>query len=131
MMYYWFHRASHGRHFSVVMTLFNSANIITIFKILITYNFLSSIEINFFWASHQTHHSSEDYNFTTALRQSVFQGLYFWVRRPNKEIEFLARILNYIFAYKVLVSSIGLICTTINLYGSRSSQHSLYVLDSY
>ena len=33
-------------------------------------------EINVFWASHQTHHSSEEYNFTTALRQSVFQN---WV----------------------------------------------------
>lgn len=30
-------------------------------------------EVNFIWASHQAHHSSEDYNLTTALRQSVFQ----------------------------------------------------------
>ena len=26
------------------------------------------------WAAHQVHHSSEDYNFTTALRQSVVQN---------------------------------------------------------
>ncbi|XP_002128466.2 alkylglycerol monooxygenase-like isoform X1 [Ciona intestinalis] len=33
-----------------------------------------SHEINIFWASHQTHHSSEDYNLTTALRQSAIAG---------------------------------------------------------
>ena len=31
------------------------------------------------WAFHQTHHSSEDYNFTTALRQSVLQIYTSWV----------------------------------------------------
>lgn len=31
-------------------------------------------EINIFWAAHQAHHSSEDYNLTTALRQSVVQN---------------------------------------------------------
>lgn len=30
-------------------------------------------EVNFIWAAHQTHHSSEDYNLTTALRQSITQ----------------------------------------------------------
>lgn len=36
-------------------------------------------EINFMWAGHQTHHSSEDYNLTTALRQGVFQTYSSWV----------------------------------------------------
>ncbi|XP_065174665.1 alkylglycerol monooxygenase-like [Sycon ciliatum] len=36
-------------------------------------------EINFLWAAHQVHHSSESYNLTTALRQSMFQGFFFWV----------------------------------------------------
>ncbi|XP_074051511.1 alkylglycerol monooxygenase-like isoform X3 [Macrotis lagotis] len=31
------------------------------------------------WAAHQTHHSSEDYNLTTALRQSVFQIYTSWI----------------------------------------------------
>lgn len=31
-------------------------------------------EINILWAVHQTHHSSEDYNLSTALRQSASQG---------------------------------------------------------
>ncbi|CAH1251063.1 AGMO [Branchiostoma lanceolatum] len=32
-----------------------------------------SHEVNIMWASHQVHHSSEDYNLTTALRQSSTQ----------------------------------------------------------
>lgn len=32
-----------------------------------------SHEVNIMWAAHQVHHSSEDYNLTTALRQSIFQ----------------------------------------------------------
>merc|ERR1719342_577456 len=35
-------------------------------------------EINVLWAAHQVHHSSEDYNLTTALRQSAFQGFGSW-----------------------------------------------------
>lgn len=30
----------------------------------------------FFWASHSTHHSSEKFNFTVAIRSSVFQPFY-------------------------------------------------------
>ena len=37
-------------------------------------------EINLFWAAHQVHHSSEEYNLSTALRQSSTQGLTSWVR---------------------------------------------------
>ena len=33
------------------------------------------------WAAHQAHHSSEDYNLTTALRQSVLQRYSSWVSR--------------------------------------------------
>jgi len=32
-------------------------------------------EINVLWAAHQVHHSSEDYNLTTATRQSAFQWM--------------------------------------------------------
>jgi len=35
-----------------------------------------SHECNIIWASHQVHHSSEDYNLSTALRQSVWQKYY-------------------------------------------------------
>eukprot|EP00105_Crassostrea_gigas_P027615 XP_011449002.1 PREDICTED: alkylglycerol monooxygenase [Crassostrea gigas] len=36
-------------------------------------------EVNFMWAAHQVHHSSEYYNLTTALRQSVLQIYTSWV----------------------------------------------------
>ncbi|GIY73889.1 alkylglycerol monooxygenase [Caerostris extrusa] len=39
----------------------------------------ASHEINLLWAAHQVHHSSEDYNLTTALRQSVLQSYFVWV----------------------------------------------------
>jgi sterol desaturase/sphingolipid hydroxylase (fatty acid hydroxylase superfamily) len=34
-----------------------------------------SHEVNFLWAAHVVHHSSEDYNLAVALRQSIFTGL--------------------------------------------------------
>ena len=37
-------------------------------------------EVNLFWAAHQVHHSSEDYNLTTALRQSSMQKFSTWVK---------------------------------------------------
>lgn len=37
-----------------------------------------SHECNLGWMAHSTHHSSEDYNFTTALRQSMMQGFFSW-----------------------------------------------------
>lgn len=36
-------------------------------------------EVNILWAAHQVHHSSEDYNLFTALRQSVLQKYTSWV----------------------------------------------------
>jgi len=35
-------------------------------------------EVNVLWAAHQVHHSSEDYNLATALRQSAFQTFGSW-----------------------------------------------------
>lgn len=36
-------------------------------------------EINIFWASHVVHHSSEEFNLTTALRQSATGFLFRWI----------------------------------------------------
>ncbi|XP_006813276.2 alkylglycerol monooxygenase-like [Saccoglossus kowalevskii] len=36
-------------------------------------------EVNFMWAAHQVHHSSEDYNLGTALRQSILQRYTSWI----------------------------------------------------
>uniref|UniRef100_A0A8C0FL06 Alkylglycerol monooxygenase n=1 Tax=Bubo bubo TaxID=30461 RepID=A0A8C0FL06_BUBBB len=38
-----------------------------------------SHEVNILWAAHQIHHSSEDYNLFTALRQSVLQKYTSWI----------------------------------------------------
>ncbi|XP_043925419.1 alkylglycerol monooxygenase [Protopterus annectens] len=38
-----------------------------------------SHEVNILWSAHQAHHSSEDYNLTTALRQSLMQKWFSWI----------------------------------------------------
>ena len=38
-----------------------------------------SHEVNAMWAAHIVHHSSEEYNLTTALRQAWFQNSFSWV----------------------------------------------------
>lgn len=38
------------------------------------------LEVAILWAAHQVHHSSEYYNLTTALRQSLTQQFTSWVR---------------------------------------------------
>ncbi|KAJ8415962.1 hypothetical protein AAFF_G00405190 [Aldrovandia affinis] len=38
-----------------------------------------SHELNILWAAHQVHHSSEDYNLSTALRQSLTQQCASWI----------------------------------------------------
>ena len=40
---------------------------------------VSVLEVNLLWAAHQVHHSAEEYNLTTALRQSAFQTFGGWV----------------------------------------------------
>jgi alkylglycerol monooxygenase len=36
-------------------------------------------EVNIMWAAHQVHHSSEDYNLSTALRQGALQSFTSWI----------------------------------------------------
>ena len=48
-------------------------------------------EVNLFWAmGHQVHHSSEEYNLTTALRQGVWQGWSTFVRKNQSMFKKLA-----------------------------------------
>ena len=63
--FYWFHRACHGMHYEQLIDRRSFSELS-----------FSQLEINFFWATHQVHHSSEHFNLTTALRQAVPQ-LYF------------------------------------------------------
>lgn len=39
----------------------------------------ASHRVNLGWATHIAHHQSEEFNLSVALRQGVFQGLFFWV----------------------------------------------------
>ena len=43
-----------------------------------------TVEVNIFWAAHQMHHSSEEYNLTTALRQGAVQRFVSWVSDSSK-----------------------------------------------
>lgn len=38
-----------------------------------------SHEVNFFWASHIVHHSSEEFNLSVALRQTMFRNLFYFL----------------------------------------------------
>jgi len=38
-----------------------------------------SHEYHILWTAHSVHHSGEDYNLATALRQGMGQGIYSWL----------------------------------------------------
>lgn len=63
--YYWAHRWG---PYCKVETFSNKNLPIEIFRLV--------HELNIGWSSHQVHHSSEDYNISTALRQSIMQTWY-------------------------------------------------------
>ena len=67
--YYWVHRAAHGRSIKIRNHFHEKKSM---------NNFV--LELNILWAAHQVHHSSEDYNLTTALRQSMIMKFGNWVR---------------------------------------------------
>ena len=67
--YYWFHRMAHGE----------SLLIVAMGVALTPPTAPPPPEVNLFWAAHQVHHSSEDYAFPTALRQSALQRFTSWV----------------------------------------------------
>ena len=72
--YYWAHRAVHGdTYYFLPSTLSILSRLSSKSKCNIEIGFVCCTEINIFWAWHQVHHSAEDYNLTTALRQSSFQ----------------------------------------------------------
>lgn len=102
--FYWAHRMSHGDSLSQILIYRNCMVKIIKFtaclgsqrvswsykwsvlkqlkkkkKKNILNNFFSSPEINFLWTAHFVHHSSEDYNLSTALRQPVLARYTAWV----------------------------------------------------
>nr|XP_047924202.1 alkylglycerol monooxygenase isoform X1 [Anser cygnoides] len=65
--YYWFHRISHGGNLLCYLDTAKNRTTSCYWK------------VNILWAAHQVHHSSEDYNLFTALRQSVLQKYTSWM----------------------------------------------------
>ena len=65
--YYWFHRMSHGKT--------------NLFRLDLDFivAFCLSKEVNLFWATHQTHHSAENFNLSTAFRQGFLQPYFSWI----------------------------------------------------
>ena len=74
-------------------------------------------EVNLFWAAHQTHHSSEDYYLTTALRQSIFQGYTSWVNIRLLILNFQSLFFSY-FLFLVFLLAISIFLSTIYFHGT-------------
>lgn len=72
--YYWFHRMAHGK--SSRKSFFKPSLLII------------ASEVAIMWSFHQMHHSSEDYNLSTALRQSVLQTYSSFVSHQHSPIWF-------------------------------------------
>lgn len=88
--------------------------------------FILSSEVNLIWSFHQMHHSSEQYNLTTALRQSALQKFGSWVRL----------YILYVIVFHVIVSvdvlyANGSSYPTHTVYGPQGVQLVVSVLDSY
>lgn len=85
----------------------------------ILYDFLyywahrSSHQVNFLWASHVVHHQSEEYNLTTALRQTSSHVMIWLFYIPSfiigipAEVFFVSGALNLIYQYWVHTQLIG------------------------
>lgn len=93
-------------------------------------------EINFIWAVHQAHHSSEEFSFVSALRQAVLQPFTAWVSMIADLFTKFMRVyilISYIFhlypsadlyASGIVHSSTGLSC-------SFSAQRTVHGLVTY
>lgn len=75
LAYYWIHRAAHGNKSQM------SSDSVVLIRRVSEMVCVKFPEINILWAAHQVHHSSEEYNLTTALRQSFMQAFGSWVSK--------------------------------------------------
>ena len=61
------------------------------------------------WAAHQVHHSSEDYNLATALRQSVMQSYNSWVSAEYSSLNFALTVFRvYVCFFQIFYLPIAL-----------------------
>ncbi|XP_078620676.1 alkylglycerol monooxygenase-like [Branchiostoma floridae x Branchiostoma japonicum] len=89
-----------------------------------------SHEVNLLWAAHQGHHSSEDYNLTTALRQSAFQHASFFmipmalvVPPAAYSVHFQFNILYQFWLHTELVTSLGFLEYILNTPSHHRVHH--------
>ncbi|XP_078686786.1 alkylglycerol monooxygenase-like [Branchiostoma floridae x Branchiostoma belcheri] len=89
-----------------------------------------SHEVNLLWAAHQGHHSSEDFNLTTALRQSVFQHASFFmlpmalvVPPAAYSVHFQFNILYQFWIHTELVTSLGFLEYILNTPSHHRVHH--------
>ena len=92
-----------------------------------------SHEINLFWGGHVVHHQSEDYNFSVALRQGSFQGLWtFWFYMPLAFLGFdpttflLVNALNTVYQFWIHTETIGKLPKPIELIFNTPSHHRVH-----
>jgi sterol desaturase/sphingolipid hydroxylase (fatty acid hydroxylase superfamily) len=92
----------------------------------------ASHEIRFFWATHEAHHSSEQYTLTTALRQPWTEPLLtvFWLPLPllgfRPELVLAAHSLSLIYQYGIhteLVGKLGFLETIFNTPSHHRVHH--------
>lgn len=92
-----------------------------------------SHEVNLFWGSHVVHHQSEDYNFSVALRQGSFQGIWtFWFYLPLAFLGFdpttflLVHALNTVYQFWIHTETIGKLPKPIEWLFNTPSHHRVH-----
>lgn len=92
-----------------------------------------SHEVNVMWGGHVVHHQSEDYNFSVALRQGSFQGLWtFWFYLPLAVIGFdvttflLINALNTVYQFWIHTETIGKLPGPIEYIFNTPSHHRVH-----
>ncbi|MEQ8470513.1 MAG: sterol desaturase family protein [Marinoscillum sp.] len=92
-----------------------------------------SHEVNVMWGGHVVHHQSEDYNFSVALRQGSFQGLWtFWFYIPLAVLGFdtttflLISALNTVYQFWIHTETIGKLPKPIELIFNTPSHHRVH-----
>jgi len=91
----------------------------------------ASHRLNLFWAGHVTHHSSEEYNFTTALRQG-FEGSLTWLFYLPLALFFPPKLyivhnqINTIYQFFVHTKSINKLPWLIELIFNTPSHHRVH-----
>lgn len=92
-----------------------------------------SHEVNLFWGGHVVHHQSEDYNFSVALRQGSFQGIWtFWFYIPLAFVGFdtvtflLINALNTVYQFWIHTETIGKLPKPLEFVFNTPSHHRVH-----